>query len=77
MPFPADEIDANGYYWVKEPGKLAKVIQIKGDSVPVGNSVQVMYVYITGGMFGWDSIQRFPPGTKFDGPIKKPRWTKE
>jgi hypothetical protein len=78
MPFPADEIDEDGFYWMKRPDKPSTVVICKGQATAVAYGVsELIWYYIAPGMMGYDTVSSLDPKTKFDGPIRKPKWTKE
>lgn len=66
------EVEENGYYWCKRPKMESDIIHIKGQSVQLGMRVEIVWLYLKGGMMGYDSLERLPQGTKLSGPIKKP-----
>lgn len=63
---------------MKRPDRASQIVIVKGHSNQVSyQKVVIIWSYCAPGMMGYDTIASLPDKTKFDGPIKKPKWTKE
>lgn len=70
-----DDLEQNGFYWVKHPGREPFVAKLAGqvsNMTYYGSIPQIVWVYCAPGMMGGDSVMALPADTKFNGPIKKP-----